>query len=602
MTPDQKNLLVQAYAILKNGDPHGAEVRLAPYWNAQADPPAAAHHLLGLIRRAQGRIPEAEVLLRTAIQKEPAQAEYHNSLGITLRSIGFEPEAEASFRAALKADPGYWQASINLASLLNVTSRAEEAEALLRPLTSHTAAAASAWIGLARALLAQRRWGEAKTAAQNGLTRKPGSADARETLAIALARMGQWQDAEPHFQAIANAKHAGVEGLVSWGKTLAEEGRLDEAQVRFEEAVRRAPQTVNAQSALAQLRYLRGETKTYLDAALDALKAAPDNLGLRMQIALMMRQADRNEDALALLRAAPPTQFSAHLDTSLSVVESLVGDKKRAVELADRALAAQPNNDMMRLNAAAAHIIAGDPRQAIAHAEWGLARKPHDQDWLSFMATASRAAGDPRYKTLYNYDQFVGAYDLATPAGYASIEAFNTALADRLRQLHIYSAHPLDQSLRGGTQTPVSLLDSEDPVIRAFLAALDQPIRAHMAKIGAAKGHPLTERNTGAYRFRGCWSVRLTHGGSHVNHVHPEGWLSSAYYVTVPPDVQDANAKTGWLTFGEPRFTQANLPPAHYVQPRVGRLALFPSYMWHGVRPFTAGAERMTIAFDVVPA
>jgi hypothetical protein len=30
-------------------------------------------------------------------------------------------------------------------------------------------------------------------------------------------------------------------------------------------------------------------------------------------------------------------------------------------------------------------------------------------------------------------------------------------------------------------------------------------------------------------------------------------------------------------------------------------LALFPSYMWHGTVPFTQGAERLTIAFDLVP-
>jgi hypothetical protein len=34
------------------------------------------------------------------------------------------------------------------------------------------------------------------------------------------------------------------------------------------------------------------------------------------------------------------------------------------------------------------------------------------------------------------------------------------------------------------------------------------------------------------------------------------------------------------------------------VEPKPGRLALFPSTMWHGTRKFPAG-ERMTVAFDV---
>jgi len=34
------------------------------------------------------------------------------------------------------------------------------------------------------------------------------------------------------------------------------------------------------------------------------------------------------------------------------------------------------------------------------------------------------------------------------------------------------------------------------------------------------------------------------------------------------------------------------------VEPKPCRLALFPSWMWHGTRPFGEG-ERMTVAFDV---
>jgi hypothetical protein len=37
------------------------------------------------------------------------------------------------------------------------------------------------------------------------------------------------------------------------------------------------------------------------------------------------------------------------------------------------------------------------------------------------------------------------------------------------------------------------------------------------------------------------------------------------------------------------------------VQPRPGRLVLFPSYMWHGTMPIEGEAPRMTIAFDMVP-
>jgi hypothetical protein len=81
------------------------------------------------------------------------------------------------------------------------------------------------------------------------------------------------------------------------------------------------------------------------------------------------------------------------------------------------------------------------------------------------------------------------------------------------------------------------------------------------------------------------------------------GWISSAYYVAVPDAAGDAEAKQGWIKFGEPNF-DARLPDAvkRAVQPKPGRLVLFPSYMWHGTVPFHSDAARTTIAFDVVPA
>ena len=41
-----------------------------------------------------------------------------------------------------------------------------------------------------------------------------------------------------------------------------------------------------------------------------------------------------------------------------------------------------------------------------------------------------------------------------------------------------------------------------------------------------------------------------------------------------------------------------DLPPIRLIEPKPGRLVLFPSTMWHGTVPFAAG-ERLTVAFDV---
>jgi hypothetical protein len=95
--------------------------------------------------------------------------------------------------------------------------------------------------------------------------------------------------------------------------------------------------------------------------------------------------------------------------------------------------------------------------------------------------------------------------------------------------------------------------------------------------------------------------VRLRGGGFHANHVHPQGAISSALYLALPERAEGDPSEAGWLVLGEPpRDLGLDLPPHTKIEPKAGRLALFPSWMWHGTRPFAEG-ERMTVAFDVAP-
>ena len=126
--------------------------------------------------------------------------------------------------------------------------------------------------------------------------------------------------------------------------------------------------------------------------------------------------------------------------------------------------------------------------------------------------------------------------------------------------------------------------------VKAYVAQLPEP----------RSGHPLLGGARTGLRYCGSWSVRLSQGAFHVNHVHPDGWIGSAFYVVVPPAGGGDEARAGWLTLGEPPAELGlGLAPFRMVEPRPGRLALFPAYTWHGTRPFIEG-ERLTVAFDVV--
>jgi hypothetical protein len=178
------------------------------------------------------------------------------------------------------------------------------------------------------------------------------------------------------------------------------------------------------------------------------------------------------------------------------------------------------------------------------------------------------------------------------------VDDLNAALMGALASRHRFVAHPLDQSLRHGSQTVRSLRTDPNPAIRAALVAFEQALARYTSELAGGEAHPFTSHNRHMVAITGCWSVRLNRDGFHLNHVHPEGWISSAYYVCVPQESKDSVAKSGWLKFGEPRFPVPGCGPERFVQPRTGTLVLFPSYMWHGTNPIREDQPRICIAFD----
>jgi Putative 2OG-Fe(II) oxygenase len=109
--------------------------------------------------------------------------------------------------------------------------------------------------------------------------------------------------------------------------------------------------------------------------------------------------------------------------------------------------------------------------------------------------------------------------------------------------------------------------------------------------------HPLLAPDRSTLLLDGSWSVRLTDKGFHASHSHVNGWISSAFYVALPD--QPGTPPSGHFALGTPP-PELGLELSAYqtVEPRPGRLVLFPSTMWHSTIPFAEG-ERLTVAFDI---
>ncbi len=428
----------------------------------------------------------------------------------------------------------------------------------------------------------------------------PASAAAAHNLAAALGDAGRWAEAETHIaRAFANGATAPESWLVL-ARCLQSRGAFEEAETAFLGALQRRPTYYEALIDLAQLRWTStGEPAAALADTERAIQGAPADWRLSLVKAKILENTGRIDEAFTLVRSlAHARNGELPVFVYAAQIAAQLGDNATALGYAEHAVNLAPHDNVAAVALITACLGAGHPARAEAHAAQLLHRAPHDQHAIALRATAWRLLGDARYRALYDYNALVKTTFLDVPTGWSSLTEYIEDLRQALARAHVSVTHPFNQSVRQGSQVS-DILEIDNPAIAALPSALAPSISRYIAALGAG-GDPLRQRNLGGYAFQGMWSIRMQAGGYHVDHVHPNGWISSACYIETPADTP---GREGWIRFGEPGIrTAPTLAAEHTVEPRPGMLVLFPSYMWHGVVPYTAPGARMTFAFDLEPS
>jgi uncharacterized protein (TIGR02466 family) len=602
MTPDA--LVVEGLNALRAGDQVRARSVLTQALTV-APRHADALQLMGMLHKQAGRLHDAQDCLRKSLAVNPKQPNVLNNLANLLR--GDDPaEARSLYRDALALKPDYVDAMIGLAGL-DATGPDEAGLEAGFDMAAQAAALAPA----------DPRPREILSLAALGLGRLGASAEAaREAVAIAGDRASSWHrlgdallasdDHEGAAQAYATALRLDPMLDVSWAgyaasmRHLHREDQAEEASIR---ALSINPSNLVAHTVLNGLLWTQGRTAAHLGSYRHGIGLRPRDVPLKLALAGELVRTGGISEARALvdeaLQMAPQIPAVLAADGRLAISE---GRFERATQQLAAAAAQQPG--------AVSHVVALADAQlkadrAVAARETMLAaleRFPDDQDVLARLALAFKFTGDDRYAWLCPLDDVTAAIDLPVPPG-STPDGFCAEVSAYLRTLHTARVHPLDQTLRHGTQTFGQLLaDDPHPLIQTLGQLLQRAVTDFIGNLPRSREHPFLRRNTGRMRFSGSWSARLGPGGYHTSHIHPRGWISSACYLSLPPDVEDMDARSGWLAFGQSNMKLGSHDqPDRLVQPKVGRLVLFPSYVWHGTTPFMTGQERMTVAFDAVP-
>lgn len=597
------NPLTQAAALLRQRSyPEAARLLQLQLRDNPRDHDAL--QLLGLVQKNLGHLDQARDLMMASLAICPAQPHVLNNLGGVFLRRNEHHNARQCFEKALEFDRANADALRNLALALRGLGELEQAEHVAREALAVDPDFAAAHTTLGQVLLERGKREEAIEENARATALQPNSAEAWRTLAAALHTAGRSREAADALDKAIALRPQSAEAHAFQGAVHQALGDDERAKRSFQRAIEIAPDYEEAHFALNQLLWTRGDTQRFLESYKAAEAAKPEAMSIRCAHAHTLMLVDRYEDAERVLReAAQRSPNDTRVMALLGDVLSQRGQHAEATRLLEQ-VQQKTTAQSLKIGYARALLRAGEYREALTQlsaCDLGqLHRRDLDQEVIALSYIGARFLGDERAARLFDYQTLVRAWEIPTPKGFANLDEFNQALKARLTELHTTTQAPLEQTLRGGTQTYGRLFNIDDPLIQALKTSCAVLTQRYINELPDLGGHPMQGFRPDTARFAGSWSVRLQDGGFHKNHFHGRGWLSSAYYVSLPSEMATTDsARAGWLKFGQPHaLPGADQAPEHWVKPEEGVLALFPSYMWHGTEKFASNDPRITVAFD----
>ncbi len=594
--------LQHAQMLHQQGRIGEAWTTLAPIRMA-IDSHGQALRLYALVAQSAGRLDEAIAALERIITLERGPPEIIGALADMLGKAGRHEEALDQWGRLVGSHPAIADAHLNRAVTAANAGRPdlslEAADAGLKRFPGHARLTATK----AMALKNLGRIEESVALFELAVAADPDRALTRHNQAVALRAACRFDEACEAYKASERLGMKGAQFHANWAAAALEAGQVDEAADLYRKAL---AEDAGNQEALKALTRLQIEYRGGQDAFAHYAESAARRGTVEAWSEWIQEVASnkRFEEAAAVgAQALERFPGNAAITAITAFGAGMSGDAGSALDKIDALPPAELASPLMMIARAQLALRAGRPELAAEMAERFVKSDPGSQIGWSLLGVAWRVLGDPREQWLCDYDRLVMVTEVPSPDGSLSPADFAREVAAALDPLHQTNAAPGNQSLREGTQTSGQLFDWPIPAIQRFRDAVRMAAENEVAKLPDDPEHPFLRRKSANLDFSGSWSVRLRgDGGHHVPHFHALGWMSSAYYARLPAaDLAARERQEGWIHFGEPpAMFNLDLGPRRIVEPKEGRLVLFPSYMWHGTIPFGTG-DRLTAAFDYQP-
>lgn len=505
-----------------------------------------------------GQLEQAEALAKKLLKQYPKSFVLFNLCGNALAGQNKFKDAVVYFRKALEIDPTIAELHFNVGILLTNLNRTDEA------ITSY----------------------------KKAVSLKPSLTDVHYNLGTALQSQGKFAQAAISYQKAVDLEPGFFEAIVNLGVVLQEQGLLAHAIEMYQRALtiqKDAKVYFNMGTALKN----EGKLEAAIESYNQALALKPDYAEVHSNMGEVLRDQGRYDESVTFYK---------------------------------QALAIDPTLPVANYSLAVYLYDSGDLEGALDHFQ-----QSHFADWQERSLYCL-------YKT-ERFDQFKQGLDalkaakhsspfLATLAGHYADNfgtendynfcknpldfVFHTEIKElkgdsKLREALLAEIHSADVSekmqgrLFNGVQSAGNLFKRPEPAFRELAGLVEDAIERYRQTF-SGENCVFVKSFPKKTEFASSWYVKMKQGGHLNSHIHEEGWVSGALYLSLPTQKQHQHEGSIELsTHGDDYPKKHDNFPTKTVAPEVGDLVMFPSSVFHRTIPFSSDEERICIAFDLKP-
>ncbi len=249
--PSKEQIINQAFKFHSQGNITEA-VKLYQYFISQGFNDHRVFSNFGGILKDLGKLQEAELSQRKAIEIKPDFAEAHSNLGNILNDLGKLQEAELSQRKAIELKPSFAEAHYNLGNILKDLDKLQEAEKSFRKVIEIKPDFANAHLNLGTIFRDLGKLKEAEKSFRKVIEIKPDFAEAHSNLGNILKDLDKLQEAELSYRKAIEIKPNYAMAYHNLGNILKDVGKFYDAINHYKKAIKLNNKLSIAKSSLIE--------------------------------------------------------------------------------------------------------------------------------------------------------------------------------------------------------------------------------------------------------------------------------------------------------------------------------------------------------------